>query len=141
MKLGEVAMGEKGAKVFAFLPAYSAASNNFKAAVGAFNKNPMDTTALTKVLDPNVVLYSISGQQIVAQGRDGPNGVVAYLKNNMSGCNFAPISTTYQPTTAPISVSGQALWTDNDGTPRDKIKYEFTFNATPAELILTLWAS
>jgi|SRR5580693_2563043 hypothetical protein len=136
-------MAEKAKKseAFVFAAGYTAASNSFKAAVTAFNKVPMDTNALSKVLDPNVVLYGISTQQIVAQGRNGPNGVVAYLKANLSGCNFAPISTKYQPTTWPISVSGTARWTDNDGSPQDTINYEFTFDTTPAALILTLWAS
>lgn len=131
----------KKAKAFVFEVGYTVASNNFKTAVGAFNKSPMDTNALSSVLDPNVVLYGISTQQILARGRDGPNGVVAYLKANELGCNFAPISTTFKPTTSPISVSGKALWTDNDNDPQDTIDYEFTFNTTPAALILTLWAS
>ena len=128
---------EKKIRVF-----LAAAKANFENAVNYFNNQ--DWINLPSTLDPNAVLYSISGHILEAQTAAG---VTAYLKAHEAGATFSPLvdpsanppQPHYQPTTNPITVSGTAVWTHSYGG-HENIKYQFQFNPSNG-LIISLWAS
>jgi hypothetical protein len=126
---------KKPVKVLVFALA-TPESNNFWQAVNAFNQQHWPQ--LAQALDTNVVLYGITTQQIIATGRDN---VTTFLQNHFAGANFMPLSPSpnFQPPSSPMTASGTARWTDNDGSPPDKLGFLFTFNPVN-HLILSLWS-
>jgi hypothetical protein len=126
-------------KPFAITHALADASNTFSKAVNAFNSQ--NGTELGKWLDQEVVLFRKRNGGVIKQGHDQ---VLAALEglftNNGSGpASFTPLSTNFRPVAWPVIARGSAAWHDNDGSPDDTIKYEFTFNPSNS-LILSLWA-
>jgi hypothetical protein len=122
----------------------AAATKNFSDAVNGFNP-PQDAAKLRGALDPDVVLFGIKIGQVEASGI---NAVITFLTspapNGLKGASFVPISAgpgapIFSPTSFPVEVSGEAVWTDNDGSPKDTIAYKFTFNPANSK-INSLWA-
>lgn len=124
---------------FLITPALYDASNTFSKAVSAFNSQ--DGAELGKWLDQEVVLFRKKNGGVVKQGHDKVLAALESLftDNGYGPAIFAPVSIAFRPPAWPLLVAGSAAWHDNDGSPDDTIKYEFTFNPGNS-LILSLWA-